>query len=300
MATTQGTNEPKLLPNMKRHQYGDHILQTYDVLMPERTSSQEQDSQQKYWIVYIHGGYFRDPAVDSTSFQPTISLLESSSSSSSTVKSQIAGYTSINYRLSPHPSQPAHLTTARWPDQPTDILHAISHLQSHYPSSKRYILAGHSVGASLAFHFVASTLHSQTNNGITPPAALLGLSGIYDFPAIHISHPEYESLTKNGMDSKFYGDASPALYPSSAYTDTLTTTNKSQTEAKSKKAVVVLAHSHDDGLVPWQQVERMTSIFDKDQGVECRVIEIRGEHNKIWEDGREVVRALEGVFGEML
>ena len=62
-----------------RHQYSqDNILQSYEVYIPEADGKpQDVPTGQKYWIIYIHGGYFRDPAVTSSSFYPALELLAS-------------------------------------------------------------------------------------------------------------------------------------------------------------------------------------------------------------------------------
>lgn len=262
-------------PDLKttRHSYSlENHLQTYDVYIPHQ-------SQSDYWLVYIHGGYFRDPKVDSTSLLPAIKLLEN----------QVSGYASLNYRLSSHPAHPQNENTppfefndAYWPDQPKDIISALQHLQSTFPDSKRYILAGHSVGATLAF---IATLQASSR-GIVPPAAVLGISGIYDFPAIHASNPGYDSLTKNAMPVDKYKEASPALYGADEY---------EKSWLKDRK-VVLLAHSKDDELVVWDQVETMKKRLSESSKIETEVLEIHGKHNEIWEKGSELARSVQRIL----
>lgn len=285
---------PGIFQNMTRHQYAsDNIMQSYDILIPERAASDSTSpdaaNEEQYWIVYVHGGYFRDPKVDSTSFKPTISILESIPASSDRVK--ISGYCSINYRLSSHPghpqspSTPAYtLNNARWPAQPSDILRALSHLQSHHSAAKKYILVGHSVGATLSFLAALQTADKKSNISVAPPAAVVGVSGIYDFPAIHESNPEYEDMTKNAMEAKYYEEASPACYDVATYTKKWT--------VKDGERVVVLAHSRDDGLVGWDQIEEMQKVFEGQPGFNTKLVELKGIHNGIWEKGAELARAI--------
>lgn len=290
--TSASATGPGIFQSMIRHQYAsDNILQSYDVLQPEHSTDTG------IWLVYIHGGYFRDPKVDSTSFKPAISQIESPETPlSQGLRNKIAGYASLNYRLSLHPAYPQDpastppytLRNARWPDQPKDILSALSHLQRTYPASKDYILLGHSVGATLAF---LATL-SVKSHGITPPKAVVGVSGIYDFPAIHQSNPDYEPMTRNGMEEKFYREASPALYDAQDYLD------KWDVEADQQR-VLLIAHSKDDELVNWEQPEEMVSIFGQSKGFKKELLELYGAHNSIWEKGGELVRTIEKAVGMM-
>ncbi|KAK5101286.1 Kynurenine formamidase [Lithohypha guttulata] len=314
MMDASGTD---LFRDVRRHQYAsDNILQSYDVLRPQRDGSDSNgEDKDKYWLVYIHGGYFRDPKVDSTSFRPAIILLEEANShsqpqprsnSSTTTHSQlsttatdtIAGYVSLNYRLSPHPAYPQDpqstpsytLNNARWPNQPNDILLALQHLHKTYPGSTRYILVGHSVGATLAF--IAALQASE--HTIAPPCAVLGVSGIYDYPLIHRTNTGYEDITRNAMSPETYEEASPALYPLHEYRKRWIEVEDSRND-KPRKKVVVLAHSRDDGLVSWDQVEEMRKVFNRDGAEDdcrCELVELKGKHNQIWEEGIELVWAI--------
>lgn len=295
--TRMGANSPSgpgVFRNMKRHQYdSDNILQSYDVLVPERALSQSSSDSNvaKHdahgcWLVYVHGGYFRDPKVDSTSFKPAIKIIEESDTSN--FKQNISGYASINYRLAPHQAYPQDTSTsssytlnnASWPDQPNDVLNAIRHLHRTYPdSASNYILIGHSVGATLVFLAALQCADA----GIKSPKAVVGVSGIYNFPAIHVTNPDYEDMTKNGMASKFYKEASPALYSADTYRE----------KWPEQKRGVVLAHSKDDGLVVWDQVEEMEQVFQGQNGFSTELIELKGAHNDIWGQGKELVRTIQ-------
>ena len=139
------------------HQYAsDHILQSHTVYVP---SSADAHSQiKKYWIIYLHGGYYRDPLITSSTFNPLLSTLLHHPTISKSVSPQIAGYASINYRLSPHPEFPQdpdktsnyELRNAKHPDHINDVLTAIADLQRRYGFESNYVLIGHSVGATLA------------------------------------------------------------------------------------------------------------------------------------------------------
>lgn len=300
--------------SITRHQYSpDNILQSYDILIPDRQSQGEHG----LWIVYIHGGYFRDPKVDSTSIKPSIEYLETgrvtsdstpsnsransrnnsrrpSASESDTAatgseaRHKIKGYASINYRLSPHPAYPQDLlqtppytlNNAQYPDHLTDVLAALKHFQTHHPEvGTNYILAGHSVGATLAL-LALLKLHDK---GLHCPKTVIGLSGIYDFEAIHRSNSDYRYITGNAMATTQFGEASPAQKPLDKY----------QHEWKAPIKNFLIAHSHDDGLVPWGQVELVDQLFQPSQDINTKVLELHGTHNDIWAKGEELARAIE-------
>lgn len=295
--TTEYSADSGILQSMKRHQYAsDNILQSYDVLIPDRqpsTTAQEDG----YFFIFIHGGYFRDHKQTSKALNPTISLLESDSTDSH-IRDKITGYASLNYRLAAHPGYPQGpstpsytLNNAYWPDQPNDILAALAHLQSHYPQSKRYILAGHSVGATMS---LLAALRA-TDAGIIPPAHVLGICGIYDFPQIHKTNDDYESLTKNAMDPSNYKEASPALYSAKEYARKWTTSDKTRN--------ILLAHSREDELVNWEQVEHMQRVFPANNdvrrdGFKVDLVEIKGTHYQVLDNG-EVARSLGELLGEV-
>ncbi|KAI1618446.1 Alpha/Beta hydrolase protein [Exophiala viscosa] len=274
-----------------RHQYAqDNILQSYDLYIPENAPSQG------YWIIYIHGGYFRDPKVTSTSFLPALALLASSS-----VANEVAGYASVNYRLSKHERYPQDETTtpayelrnALWPEHFDDVRAAIAHLQRKYSFGSKYLLVGHSVGATMALLYTLGAITRTETEipppRIVPPAAVLGVSGIYHFEALHKSFPAYIDITRNAIPNpQDQVMASPAIRPTSEF----------------RTKAIILAHSRDDGLVDWQQVELMKRLFERkphEGGTvkSVRVVEIHGKHNEIWEKGTELARAIEEALADI-
>ncbi|EXJ78367.1 hypothetical protein A1O3_09528 [Capronia epimyces CBS 606.96] len=323
--------------DITRHQYAqDNILQSYEVYLPKFQASRlSGPNAQRYWVVYIHGGYFRDPALTSSSFYPALSQLVHARpdqqqqqhlppplQQEDNVTAYIAGYASINYRLSPHdqkaPQDPSKTSTfelrnARWPDHLYDVLTAIAHLQSKYGFGERYLLVGHSVGATMAVlstlgrnNAMAFTTRERQDDGhghghlrrlpsIEPARAVLGVSGIYDFELLHHSFPSYAELTRNAIpDPEDNVLASPARYSAAEYLDTWVnrtgpgqsggldpdrdrdrdeqdeekgkerTKKPDGTETKTRpRRALILAHSPDDGLVDWKQVEAMEAVFRK-------------------------------------
>jgi len=310
--------------DITRHQYAqEHILQSYDLYVPELDSPHLSDTKSKIWILYIHGGYFRDPTVSSSSFYPALARLVATKAKSNgrhlhhvkhhmpspdetDITPCVAGYASINYRLSPDPQKspqdPAstsgyELRTAKWPDHLHDVLTAIAHLQAKYGFGERYLLVGHSVGATMALLSTIAAKEGLTTSPssvsplprIEPPLAVLGVSGIYDFPALHESVSSYVELTRNAIpdvrDDKL---ASPARHKKAEYIDVW---------AQGRRRALVMAHSKDDGWVDWRQVEEMRDVFAQVEDsasteIDLRIVELNGSHNDIWEKGTELARAI--------
>ena len=248
---------------IQRFQYAhDNILQSVEVYVPARsphlgdlaerssdsdTSRNEKPAREtqtplgtgthtpmaKYWIIYIHGGYFRDPKVDSTAFHPALGQLINPQHDDGNVRSvqeHVQGYASVNYRLSPHEAYPQgeeveeyERREARWPEQLEDVLRGISWLQGRYGFGERYLLVGHSVGATMAM-LIALKAGKGVGSGkerveVVPPLAVLGVCGIYDFEKLHEKYgKDYEAMTRNaGMDEGGWREASPALYERGEY-----------------------------------------------------------------------------------
>ncbi|TKA69046.1 hypothetical protein B0A55_08713 [Friedmanniomyces simplex] len=273
----------------------DSSLNTLEVCIPRPPTG----DQKQVWIVFIHGGAWLDPEIDSSSFRKTQGLLLSSHQADS-----IAGFASINYRLSPNPSHPKDPSNpsdparnAKHPDHINDVLAAILYLQETYRFEDRYILVGHSCGVTLAFQVAMkrywgsqyeSTFALELN--VVPPLAILGVEGLYDLPALvkhHSSEPEYRDFVSNafGSDEAVWAAVSP--------------TTGEYEESWPDGTLVVLAHSREDELVEWKQVDLMHCAL-RSQGWDeasnerrLKLIELRGKHDQVWEEGKELARAIE-------
>ncbi|OLN96747.1 Kynurenine formamidase 1 [Colletotrichum chlorophyti] len=262
------------------YSYGSNILQTYDVYIPSLAVN-ESPTPDKYWLVYIHGGFYRDFAQNSTGIDAAIASLEANSSG--VLASQVAGIASLNYRLSALPGvQPNNTPTnelqnARWPDHLNDAIAALKDLNQNYPIDGKYIISGHSVGAQISFFAALKTLEDAS---IPKPAAVLGVSGIYDYPQLHITHPDYDYLVLNAMREDQLIEASPAKVDAENY-------------AALDLEAFVVAHSRDDGFVPWDQVESIEATLDSlpDLGTKTHVVELQGAHNEIWRGGAALAKA---------
>jgi len=276
-------------------QYSDESsLNTLEYCIPRPMT---RDAKQ-IWIVFIHGGAWRDPDVNASSFDKAQQLLMGSWECV-----HIAGFASINYRLSPYPlhtrdpsypSDPAR--NARHPDHVNDVLAALLHLQETFRFQDRYLLVGHSCGATLALQVAMKrhwTSQDESTSGskrkVVLPMAILGVEGLYDLPALvsyHLDQRIYRDFVANafGQDETLWSAVSPTASPFD--------------EAWPNGKLVVLAHSRDDELVEWEQVDRMHKTlkfqgFDEASGERrMKLIELNGKHDQVWQEGSELARAV--------
>ncbi|KAK4508377.1 hypothetical protein PRZ48_002115 [Zasmidium cellare] len=277
-------------------------LNTLQTCIPRPTSSNDRS---RIWIVYVHGGAWFDPDQSASTFDKAQEQLLNSP-----IADRVAGFASINYRLSPaptHPSNPSNpadpARNARHPDHINDVLAAILHLQETYRVEDRYILVGHSAGAFLALQVAMkrywgtqyeSTYALELN--VVPPVAILGIEGLYDLPALVKYHDKLSQHMYHNFVESAFG-------PNEADWAAASPTASNFEETWENGQLAVIAHSHSDELVEWEQPELMmkslTSQGFKDSGSRrAKLIELQGKHDQVWEEGHEVARAIEWTIKE--
>ena len=221
----------------------------------------------------------------------------------SDVAGQIAGYASVNYRLSPYPSHPTDPSNpsdparnAKHPDHVNDVLTAILHLQTTHHFEDRYILVGHSCGATLAMQVAMkrywgsqyeSTFALELN--VVPPIAIVGLEGIYDIRALvhyHKDQSVYEDFIRNAFGVSEWETVSP--------------TNGDFDEAWPDGKLVLLGHSPDDTLLESEQHELQQKALEaqgwrEDGERKIRYLQLKGDHDDIWKTA-EAARAIESAI----
>lgn len=184
--------------------------------------------------------------MDSTAFEPAMRQLWHTLGDT-----RIAGFASINYRLSPHPN---HERLPSGPDDPSrnaihpdhikDIEDALIYLEKAHSISNGFLLAGHSAGATLAFQAKTAGVPIP----VPKPLAVVGVAGVYDLKLLvenHQDHPIYETFVRGAFpDETTWKDASPVL---SLRTELLWQTAK----------LVVISHSKDDSLVEVAQADNV-------------------------------------------
>ena len=250
---------------------------------------------------FIHGGAWRDPRSTFSEAEPTINALLDPSSQWHLpyAPSRVAGFASINYRLSPHPSftqdaattPPFAARVARHPDHLDDVVSGLRFLQRRLGfgggggSGSDYVLFGHSAGAFLAYQALLFPAPD-----VVRPAAAVGFEGIYDLVGLDgRMGGGYAGFMEAafGADRAAWCDASPATAAGSF----------GVWAGEGGPRLAVLAHSADDELVDMPEVETMERRL-KGDGVKDVLVfrDLKGGHSDVLNDGsfaRVLVRTLE-------
>jgi pimeloyl-ACP methyl ester carboxylesterase len=268
---------------------------------------------------YVHGGAWRDPLITALTFLPTITCLLGSH-----VEEHIAGFSSLDYRLSPHPSFPQDVSTtpprrlrnAKHPDHIQDIRSSLTFLEKTYNIADRYILVGHSCGATLAFqtvmeigdNIVATNLcPSPPNPGPKPllPSAIIGVAGIYDLRLLrnnHVQIPAYQTFLQDafGPDEEVWDRVSPARR--GKFKETWKIGGNQGRTAR----VVVLATSTEDEMIEGEQLvvmkRRMDELISADANLRVLVWDkkLKVTHDVIWERGEGIAELVALAIKELM
>ena len=213
----------------------------------------------------------------------------------------ITGLASISYRLSPHPSFPQdpentpsyELRVARHPQHVEDVVSALAFLHSRYRFGQRYILVGHSCGATMAFQSVMPRVINRTV--CPPPTAILGVAGIYDLQLLRDKHADisaYQDFIEGAFGSHGWDAVSPACVKGDAGVE----------GGWKDGRLAVLARSTDDELVDASQGEAMRDTLASNWANTSRLIttlSLRGSHDDAWKDGEELARAVMFTLDEL-
>ncbi|KAL1599539.1 hypothetical protein SLS60_007342 [Paraconiothyrium brasiliense] len=300
------------IPHLTHHAsipYKPHAtrLQTLDIWLPSHpTSPNSTQTSPKpgTWIIYLHGGAWRDPTQDSLCAIPTLRAL--TTTHPSLLHSSIAGIASLNYRLSPYPS---HATNPSTPDDVSrnvshpshvqDVRDALAYLINEY-AVESWIGVGHSCGATLLLQL---PLLDQTEQIRESLRGLVLLAGIYDVPLFLASHappmcPEhiakiYRDIVAGafGEEESVYAEVSPRRF------------GKGWLWGR----YVVLGYSQEDELVEAAQREGMLGRYLEEGwvrsereggGTEAKVVDVRDlkmGHDEVWEDGEQIAKLVAEV-----
>ncbi|KAJ5329315.1 hypothetical protein N7452_009705 [Penicillium brevicompactum] len=262
-------------------------------------------SKDGYWVIFIHGGAWRDPTVKDTAFNAAESILRD------TPDLPIAGFASISYRLSAHPNHP---------QDPINTSPTITAMRN------TPIIFG-ICGATLAFQAVMGAVSNHREQAFSEtkenpkisvgvvsaspgplpppltaqPTAIVGVAGIYDLRRLRDSHPDISAYSEFiegafGADELLWDGVSPAQMAGSRGVE----------GGWKSGRLAVLAHSKDDELVDESQLDAMEESLKQWGKLEAqipvqelshrdrrvRVLPISGAHDEAWERGDQLAYAI--------
>ncbi|KAG4259347.1 hypothetical protein FPRO03_13023 [Fusarium proliferatum] len=124
-----------------------------------------------YWVIFIHGGAWRDPDTTATNFaaKAVVELFNSG------VAEVIEGPLS-DERQAIHP------------DHLNDVISGIQYLQRKFLFGDRYLLTGHSCGATLAYQTLIQQSMDKLETHVVRQA-IVGVAGLYDLPLLRDMDP---------------------------------------------------------------------------------------------------------------
>ena len=214
----------------------------------------------------------------------------------------------MNYRLSPYPTHPTHPSlpgdvarNARHPAHIEDVLDAISWLQREYDIGEKYVLVGHSCGATLAFQVVMDQWHSIAGadpgtNHFRMPCAIVGVEGIYDQSQLKDSFKdsEYAAVYQEflegafGKNERIWSIASPG--------------NADFAHIWKAGKLVILAWSKDDELIDELQIVVMQKALDEGKNENRRdlITQLTGKHDEIWKNGVQLANVIKLALHELV
>ncbi|KAF2856377.1 alpha/beta-hydrolase [Plenodomus tracheiphilus IPT5] len=310
-------------------------LRTLDIWLPRPNKANEKPTPNLPWLIYLHGGAWRDPTQTSTTcLTPTLHHLLTTHA---TTLSQISGIASLNYRLSPYPAHPTHPSdpndadrNVKHPDHMRDVQQGLRHLQRNYGVEK-WIGIGHSCGATLLLQIIGGlgvepppsscpptsaspSQQQQTTPTIIGPDALVLLEGIYNIPLFLRNHaepacpPHIAKIYAEIIAGAFGRDKAVEAYQ--AVSPVAGRYGKQQWP---EGRLMVVCHSYEDELVERAQRDVLCVALDREgwsivmeegddedevRAEGRRVLNIRdlkGGHDFVWEDGRQVARLVAEV-----
>ncbi|KAF1975014.1 alpha/beta-hydrolase [Bimuria novae-zelandiae CBS 107.79] len=282
-------------------------LQTLDLWLPDPQPTTTTGT----WLIYIHGGAWRDPTQDSLCVLPTLRSLFTQHTSLFS-SAAIAGIASLNYRLSPYPSHATQPSApddgdrnVRHPAHVSDVKDALEYVIETY-AVERWVGVGHSCGATLLGQVpLVSSTSTATEQIRKSLKALVLIAGIYDLPSFVSNHTPptcseevagiYRTIVEGafGTDERVWQEVSPARFSGEALW----------------AQDVVLGYSSEDALVEVDQREKMLQRYfregwgprtEDDPGHEAGtkkvdVKDLAMGHDEVWEDGTQIAALIDEV-----
>lgn len=217
---------------------------------------------------------------------------------------RVTAMASIGYRLSAHPDFPqdaastpeTQLRNAKHPEHLNDVKAAIALLQERYEFGDRYVLVGHSCGATLAFQTVMEDENepNASSRAIVKPTAIAGVCGIYHLRLLRDESPACGGFLEEafGPDESLWDRVSPAAGLSVSRL----------LAGWPQGRVATLFRASRDSLIPVNQASQMQRVLElwrddyRGPGAPSRDLIVsaclHADHDEVWEDGKILSHAV--------
>jgi len=225
-------------------------------------------------------------------------------------RDRIAGFASLNYRLSPHPlfpqepgATPAYeMRDAVHPDHLADVRAGLRLLQERFGFGADCVLFGHSAGAYLAFQTVmGEAALAEAAAGMAMPVCVVGFQGVYDPRGIDARMaPHLRSILEGalGPDDAAWDGFSPA--PFRRFADTWKTPPPaSGGGGGGRRRLAVVAYSPEDELVDGPEIDAMEAALRESGVAVLAYRDLKGRHDEVREDATDIARVLGQALVEL-
>ncbi|KAL1889845.1 hypothetical protein Cpir12675_005613 [Ceratocystis pirilliformis] len=282
------------------HSFGDHTLQRVAVWLPNKEPLAISTNIPVFWIVFIHGGAWRDPAINHVNFaQPTINHITASLELyRSLLGGKRLGFASLEYRLSAHPDHTqgpetpvTDIRSAQHPDHINDICLGLELLEETYGLSEgQYMLVGHSCGATLAFQ---TFLEEFRGFKFPLPRTVVSLAGIHNVRGIVENHKDspWAGVYRDFVRGAFGEDEGGTW-------DDVSPVNFLARQRLEAYLGVVLCTATSDSLVEDNQRQEMATRCSG-LGIQVIGISVEGDHDEMWQIGSRQAAAIQAALERM-
>lgn len=203
---------------------------------------------------------------------------------------------SLDYRISPGREEtPLKIDDykVQHPDHILDVRAALRYLDTEYDIDDKYILLGHSAGATLTFQLLmgAAALRTKNDDPAPRPAAVVGIAGIYDMINLNKRFKNnYSGFLSSAFsdDEKVWLEASPAEH------------RGNYGKSMASKRPFILAASPEDELIDMPEMESMIRKLEADGLKPDVVSDLHGNHDEIWGEGSQVAALIFRSLSQLL
>lgn len=171
----------------------------------------------------------------------------------------------------------------------------MGYLQRRLQFGDRYVLVGHSCGATLAYQYLASTATEPRPDCIAPQA-IVGVAGLYDLPLLRDMDPEPPASqdfisAAFGPDKTIWEEQSPA---NGRY-------NYDRLWPAGRLAVLAICRE-DEYVSPEQRTQMVRALESWGDGRRrvVRMMEVDGRHDDNWKKGVGLADCIEETLSHLL